>query len=100
MHSTFGYFDTFWLSCPKLIEFFSFFVYGFLGMILINCQEMDKLASLVRSFSKPIFSELSLLISSTSLFHIFIGDPDIVLNKRPLGLTAPLSNCLCYTNDV
>ena len=21
-------------------------------------------------------------------------------NKRPLGLTAPLSNCLCYTNDV
>ena len=22
------------------------------------------------------------------------------LNKRPLGLTAPLSNCLCYTNDV
>ena len=20
--------------------------------------------------------------------------------KRPLGLTAPLSNCLCYTNDV
>ena len=23
-----------------------------------------------------------------------------ILNKRPLGLTAPLSNCLCYTNDV
>ena len=22
------------------------------------------------------------------------------LNKRPFGLTAPLSNCLCYTNDV
>ena len=22
------------------------------------------------------------------------------INKRPLGLTAPLSNCLCYTNDV
>ena len=21
-------------------------------------------------------------------------------NKRPLGLTAPLSNCICYTNDV
>ena len=21
-------------------------------------------------------------------------------NKRPLGQTAPLSNCLCYTNDV
>ena len=21
-------------------------------------------------------------------------------NKRPLGLTAPLSNCLCYTNNV
>ena len=21
-------------------------------------------------------------------------------NKRPLGLTAPLSNCLCYTNDI
>ena len=23
-----------------------------------------------------------------------------LLNKRPLGLTAPLSNCLCYTNDI
>ena len=22
------------------------------------------------------------------------------INKRPLGLTAPLSNCLCYTNDI
>ena len=23
-----------------------------------------------------------------------------IINKRPLSLTAPLSNCLCYTNDV
>ena len=30
----------------------------------------------------------------------YIRLPIMCSNKRPLGLTAPLSNCLCYTNDV
>ena len=25
---------------------------------------------------------------------------NLSINKRPLGLTAPLSNCLCYANDI
>ena len=56
----FGCFDTFCQFSQKLSDNFSLFlVYSFLGMILINCQEMDFIELLKRSFSRSERSGLA-----------------------------------------
>ena len=41
-----GYFATFWKFSQKVSDnFFFIFVYSFLGMVLINCEEMDLIES-------------------------------------------------------
>ena len=66
---------------------------GLLFEFFINFLNIEKNKILRFFFQYFMFS------SSFMLFPTFekkIG----VKNKMPLGLTAPLSNCLCYTNDV
>ena len=49
----FGGFDTFCQFSQKHYDNFSLFlVYSFLGMILINCEEMDFIELFKRSFSR------------------------------------------------
>ena len=65
----FGCFDTFCQFSQKHSDNFSLFlVYSFLGMILINCQEMDFIELLKRSFSRSERSGLAHfpIISSAS----------------------------------
>ena len=56
----FGCFTTSCQFSQKLSNnFFLFLVYNFLGMILINCQEMDFIELFKRSFSMPERSGLA-----------------------------------------
>ena len=56
----FGCFDTFYQFSQKHSDNFSLFlVYSFLGMILINCQEMDFIELFKRSFSRSERSDLA-----------------------------------------
>ena len=56
----FGCFATFCQFSQKRFDNFSlFFVHSFLGMILINCQEMDFIDLFKRSFSRSERSDLA-----------------------------------------
>ena len=39
-------------------------------------------------------------LNTSDIKNTIIQNKKKIQNKRPLGLTAPLSNCLCYTNHV
>ena len=60
---------------------------------------------LLKLTARSITSSLTMLfnkIVTTGTFPRLWKEANVtpIYNKRPLGLTAPLYNCLCYTNDV
>ena len=56
----FGCFNTFYQFSQKHSDnFYLFLIYSFLGMILINCQEMDFIELFKRSFSRSERSGLA-----------------------------------------
>ena len=67
------YFATFWKRRPDNVSLF--LVYSFLGMILINCQEMDLIDFFERSFSRLKRSALAYSVvmkwCSNLLHHVY-----------------------------
>ena len=58
----FCYFFGNFLKKTRLNTFFILFVYSFLGIILINCQEMDLIELLERSFPRSGLAHFPIII--------------------------------------
>ena len=69
------------------------------GSISLSLHIYDGAQPGIPYFTDSVFYVHSAILNINYIITVVI-DVFEVLNKRPLGLTAPLSNCLCYTNDV
>ena len=71
---------------------------------MLKCTEHPTLSQHPGTFmfrgNVPISHVVQFVTSFRSQMYRNNIGTEIILNKRPLGLTAPLSNCLYYTNDV
>ena len=75
------------LSQIRFDNFFVFFVYSFLGMILINCQEMDFIELFKRSFSSSERSGLAhfpiIISSKLKISGILCFGLDAICRRTP-----------------